>query len=128
MVAHSEVASGVPVHVVDDTGALLLTTEAMPARDVQPVTEEDVLQKILRGRELPRTGPTTVPALCPLSRGPLSRDPLPLRPLPEPEVTLLDPPEEALDAPSGSALSAVDMTTLFGWGTASSPVRGRHAR
>ncbi len=124
MVAQSEAASGVPVHVVDDTGALLLITEAMPTRDAPPAVEGvegDVLQKILRGRELPRTGPTTVPAL---------------RSLPEPEITLVDAPEEPFDAPSGSALSAVDMTTLFGLNTASpaaSPAaapaaHGRHAR
>jgi len=105
VVARSEAAPVVPVHVVDDTGALLLVTEAVPTHDVPQVDDGDVLQKILRGRELPRTGPTTVPTLRPLPE-----------PEPEPEVTLIDAPDESLDAPSGSALSAVDMTTLFGTG------------
>lgn len=88
----------VPVQVFDATGALLLVTEAIPAHQTGPVADGDVLQKIVRGRELPDSGPTALPTLALGAVAPA-----------EPE-----PVEVPLDAPSGSALSAVDMRTLFG--------------
>lgn len=88
----------VPVQVFDATGALLLVSEAVPTHQAGPVADGDVLQRIVRGRELPDSGPTALPTLAPGAVAPAEPEPVEIPP----------------DAPSGSALSAVDMGTLFG--------------
>lgn len=112
----------VRVRIVDDSGALLLLADATPTRAATSAADDDVLQRILRGRELPRTGPTTVPTLHALQALPEPEAP------PEVPVRLVDGPDEPVDAPSGSALAAVDMRSLFGISNMVPVARGRHAR
>lgn len=95
----------VPVQVFDTTGSLLLVTEAVPTHhQPAPADDGDLLQKIVNGRELPDSGPTVLPTL--------TRH---LSPPKEPEAPEApEPADVPPDAPSGSALSTVDMAALFG--------------
>lgn len=108
-----------PVQIFDLDGALLAEAAAGTTREAVAPGEVDTLELIQQGPELPGFGPTSVPNLARLGATRAGKHMRPGCEAPHGRERVASAPSGPApvsldDAPSGSALSTLDATALFG--------------